>query len=414
MKKMNKLFAFFLHLSVLICMFCTMVAFAGTDPSNTFSLGDSSNSTNKVFRAKTGSGNRDFRYNTSLFRWEFSNDGVSYNSVGSTPLTTKGDLFTFSTVNDRLPVGTSGQILSADPAESTGLKWISPTSSSGFATISGGNSSGTFGSYNCQTFTSSGTLTVSAGGSVMFLLVGGGGGGGHGGGGGGGVIDHYWEDLNLAVGSYPVTIGAGGVGVGAQTATRGNVGGNTTFAGFTAYGGGGGGVGNIGPGQQVSGGNGGSGGGGSANGSDGAGAGGTGTFNKPEVQGFAGAASVGVSGGCYNSSGGGGAGAIGLQGTGCSGGGGGAGLRSVIATLIAGGTPTYYGGGGSGGRGNNGGVCTGSVPAGGIGGGGGGADTTAGTANTGGGGSGGCTATNTLGGNGGSGRAVICARISGS
>jgi len=40
-----------------------------------------------------------------------------------TPLTTKGDLFTFTTVDARLPVGTNAQILVADSAEATGLKW---------------------------------------------------------------------------------------------------------------------------------------------------------------------------------------------------------------------------------------------------------------------------------------------------
>lgn len=42
----------------------------------------------------------------------------------TTPLTTKGDIFTYSTTSTRLPVGTNGQVLSADSAESTGLKWI--------------------------------------------------------------------------------------------------------------------------------------------------------------------------------------------------------------------------------------------------------------------------------------------------
>lgn len=40
------------------------------------------------------------------------------------PLTTKGDLYTFTNVNARLPVGVDGQILSADSLEATGLKWI--------------------------------------------------------------------------------------------------------------------------------------------------------------------------------------------------------------------------------------------------------------------------------------------------
>ena len=43
-----------------------------------------------------------------------------------TPLTTKGDLFTFSTVDARLGVGTNGQTLVADSSTATGLKWATP------------------------------------------------------------------------------------------------------------------------------------------------------------------------------------------------------------------------------------------------------------------------------------------------
>jgi hypothetical protein len=45
----------------------------------------------------------------------------------ASPLTTKGDLYTYSTVNARLPVGTNGQVLSADSSQTTGLKWTTPT-----------------------------------------------------------------------------------------------------------------------------------------------------------------------------------------------------------------------------------------------------------------------------------------------
>ena len=43
-----------------------------------------------------------------------------------TPLTTKGDVFTFSTVDARIGVGANGTVLTADSAETTGLKWAAP------------------------------------------------------------------------------------------------------------------------------------------------------------------------------------------------------------------------------------------------------------------------------------------------
>ena len=45
-----------------------------------------------------------------------------------TPLTTKGDLFTFTTVDARIGVGANGTVLTADSAEATGLKWAAPSS----------------------------------------------------------------------------------------------------------------------------------------------------------------------------------------------------------------------------------------------------------------------------------------------
>jgi hypothetical protein len=56
-----------------------------------------------------------------------STDGsgvLSWQANGGTVLTTKGDLFTYSTANARLPVGaTFGQVLVVDSSQTTGLKW---------------------------------------------------------------------------------------------------------------------------------------------------------------------------------------------------------------------------------------------------------------------------------------------------
>jgi hypothetical protein len=62
--------------------------------------------------------------------------GSAWVSVGgSSPLTTKGDLYTYSTADARLGVGTNGQVLTADSAEATGLKWATAGGGSGLTLI---------------------------------------------------------------------------------------------------------------------------------------------------------------------------------------------------------------------------------------------------------------------------------------
>jgi hypothetical protein len=58
-------------------------------------------------------------------------------TADQTPLTTKGDIFTFTTEDARLGVGANGTVLTADSAEATGLKWATP--SSGSSNVAGKN-----------------------------------------------------------------------------------------------------------------------------------------------------------------------------------------------------------------------------------------------------------------------------------
>lgn len=65
-------------------------------------------------------------YDTTLQVLQFYN-GTTWVTAGggggSSPLTTKGDLYGFDTADARIPVGTNGQVLTADSTTALGVKW---------------------------------------------------------------------------------------------------------------------------------------------------------------------------------------------------------------------------------------------------------------------------------------------------
>jgi hypothetical protein len=163
-----------------------------------------------------------------------TSDGTNWTSAaptGVTLLTTKGDLFGFSTVNARVPVATgNGKVLQVDSTASVGLSYSTPTypsasATSGLFIVSDGTNfvpsvKAAFTTINIQTFATSGTYTPTSG--MKYCIIecvgpGGAGGGaalssglGFGGGGGGGGYSRKFATAATIGASQTVTVGTGG------------------------------------------------------------------------------------------------------------------------------------------------------------------------------------------------------------
>lgn len=85
--------------------------------------------------------------------------------LAASPLTTKGDVWGYSTTNARVPVGTDGQVFTADSTQTLGVKWATGAAPSGTA---GGSLAGT---YPNPTIANSGVTAATYGDSTHVAQV---------------------------------------------------------------------------------------------------------------------------------------------------------------------------------------------------------------------------------------------------
>ena len=117
-------------------------------------------------------------YETDTGRFKIGTGSTAWASLGyfnRDPLTTKGDLYTFSTTDDRLAVGANGESLVADSSTSTGLRYTAgtvqanPIINSSFQNWQRGTTGTTTGGitypsadrWNAWTFAAGGSVTLS-------------------------------------------------------------------------------------------------------------------------------------------------------------------------------------------------------------------------------------------------------------
>jgi hypothetical protein len=89
------------------------------------------------------------------------------------PLTTKGDLYGFSTSDARIPIGTNNQVLTADSAQPLGLKWATPAGGGKVLQVVGATTTTptTIASLTFTDTTITATITPTSATSKILVLV---------------------------------------------------------------------------------------------------------------------------------------------------------------------------------------------------------------------------------------------------
>lgn len=69
--------------------------------------------------------------------WKYTGSAwTNIDTSGSAPLTTKGDVYGYDTAPARIPVGTNGQVLTADSTQALGVAWATPAAAGGMTLLS--------------------------------------------------------------------------------------------------------------------------------------------------------------------------------------------------------------------------------------------------------------------------------------